>query len=178
MSDTGIDAGYIGKAGIDLTLNVVKRGRAHMYNHILIATDGSEFAQRGIDHGLGLAKALGARVTIAIATAPFFVPSAAGAEGWVPSDAERANFEASQKTFAEGVLKSVKDTASKMGVTADTIHVADALPATAIVETAQSAGCSLIVMASHGRRGLRRLLLGSQASEVLAHSTVPVLVVR
>lgn len=149
-----------------------------MYTHILIATDGSEFAQRGVDHGLGLAKALGAKATIVTATAPFFIPSAAGAEGWVPSEADRVNYESSQKAFAEGVLKTVKEAAGKMGVTADTIHVADAQPATAIVDTAQSAGCSLIVMASHGRRGLRRLLLGSQTAEVLAHSTVPVLVVR
>ena len=96
----------------------------------------------------------------------------------MPSDAERVNFEGSQKTFAEGVLKTVKEAAGKMGIAASTIHVADALPATAIVETAQSAGCNLIVMASHGRRGLRRLLLGSQTAEVLAHSHTPVLVVR
>lgn len=58
------------------------------------------------------------------------------------------------------------------------LHVPDAHPAEAIVDAAKSEGCSLIVMASHGRRGLGRLLLGSQTAEVLAHSPVPVLVVR
>ena len=149
-----------------------------MYQHILLSTDGSEVAQRGIDHGLALAKALGARVTIVTATEPFAFPSRAVAAGWAPSAEDRSNYEKGQKEFADGVLKAAREAADKMGVPVKTIHAPDAHPATAILDAAKSEGCSLIVMASHGRRGLGRLLLGSQTSEVLAHSPVPVLVVR
>ena len=65
-----------------------------------------------------------------------------------------------------------------MGVTADTVLLENALPAEAILDTAKAHGCSLIAMASHGRRGLGRLVMGSVTAEVLAHSPVPVLVVR
>lgn len=149
-----------------------------MYTHLLLATDGSEVARRGIDHGLSLAKTLGAAVTVVCATEPFPLTTRGVGAGWVMSDAERVSYEKAQKDFAGGVLKAVKEAADKIGVAAATVHVADAFPATAILDTAKSAGCNLIVMASHGRRGLGRLLLGSQTSEVLAHSPVPVLVVR
>lgn len=149
-----------------------------MYKHILLSTDGSDVAQRGIDHGLSLAKALGAKVTIVTATEPFPYPSRAVAAGWVASDAEMAIYEKAQKEFAEGVLKAAKEAAGKVGVQAETLHATGTHPATAIIETAKAEECSLIVMSSHGRRGLGRLLLGSQTTEVLAHSPVPVLVVR
>jgi nucleotide-binding universal stress UspA family protein len=68
--------------------------------------------------------------------------------------------------------------AEQVGISVDLLHVSDAHPATAIIETAKSRGCDLIVMASHGRRGLRKLWLGSQTSEVLADGGVPVLVVQ
>jgi nucleotide-binding universal stress UspA family protein len=76
------------------------------------------------------------------------------------------------------VLVSAKAAADRAGVAADTLHVPDRWPADAIIEVAEARGCNLIVMASHGRRGLGRLILGSQTSEVLAHSKIPVLVVR
>lgn len=149
-----------------------------MYSHILISTDGSDVAQRGVDHGLSLAKRLDAKVTIITVTEPFpFHASAAGA-GWVPIPEDISGYEAGQKKAADKLLASVQESAAKFGVSADVLHVPDARPAEAIVEAAKSRGCSLIVMASHGRRGLGRLLLGSQTSEVLAHSPVPVLVVR
>ena len=65
-----------------------------------------------------------------------------------------------------------------MGVEAETVYVENALPAEAIIETAKARNCSLIAMSSHGRRGLGRLVLGSVTSEVLANTSVPVLVVR
>jgi nucleotide-binding universal stress UspA family protein len=67
--------------------------------------------------------------------------------------------------------------AEQTGISAELLHVPNAHPATAIIETAKSRGCDLIVMASQGRRGLKKLLLGSQTSEVLATGSVPVLVV-
>jgi nucleotide-binding universal stress UspA family protein len=89
-----------------------------------------------------------------------------------------AQYEASQKKAAQEVLAAVAAAARQLGVPVDTVHVPEAYPAEAIIEVAKARDCSLIVMASHGRRGLRKLLLGSQTSEVLADSPVPVLVVR
>jgi nucleotide-binding universal stress UspA family protein len=137
-------------------------------------------AQKGVDHGLSLAKSLGARVTVMTVSEGFpIVYAQAGITGtWVPGAEEIAAFEAAQKEIAEKTLAAVEAAAKELGVSADTVHVPRAYPAEAIVEMAKSRDCSLIVMASHGRRGLRRLVLGSQTSEVLAHSPVPVLVVR
>lgn len=149
-----------------------------MYKHILISTDGSELARKGVDHGLSLAKALGSKVTIVTATEPFPVLGTASAAGWIATPQDFDNYEDSRKRFAEAILAPLKAAAEKIGVEADTVHVPDAFAATAIVETAQKAGCSLIVMASHGRRGVKRLILGSQAAEVVSSSPVPVLVVR
>lgn len=149
-----------------------------MYNHILISTDGSEVATKGLDHGLALARALDAEVTIITVTEPFpFYASAAGA-AWSPSPIEMDGYDAAQLDLANRVLTSASEAAGKIGVAAKVLHVPQSSPAEAIVAAASSAGCDLIVMASHGRRGLGRLLLGSQTTEVLTHSPVPVLVVR
>jgi nucleotide-binding universal stress UspA family protein len=150
-----------------------------MYKHILLSTDGSDVAQKGVDHGLSLARNLGARVTVIMVTERFPVPVHLGiAGGWIPGPEEMAQYEAGQKEIAQEVLAAVVASAKKLGVPADTVHVPEAHPAEAIIEVAKARDCSLIVMASHGRRGLRKLLLGSQTLEVLAHSPVPVLVVR
>lgn len=149
-----------------------------MYNHILISTDGSEVAKKGVDHGLTLAKALGARVTIVTVTERFPVyPGAAGFD-YTFSDSLMADYETGQTEAANAVLSAAKQSAERLGVSAETLHVPNAQPAEAIVGTAKARNCSLIAMASHGRRGLGRLVLGSQAAEVLANSPVPVLVVR
>ena len=149
-----------------------------MYKHILISTDGSDIAQNGVDHGLSLAKHLNAKVTIITVTEPFPFYASAAAGGWVPMTADLAGYEQDQQAFAQDVLSQAQQAAEKLGVSATTLHVPEEHPATAIIDTAKQEGCSLIVMGSHGRRGLGRLLLGSQTAEVLAHSPVPVLVVR
>ncbi|MET3793560.1 universal stress protein [Aquamicrobium terrae] len=149
-----------------------------MYSHILIATDGSELAQKGIDHGLSLAKALSAKVIFVMVTEPFPIAAGATASGWVAGPNDISRYEEGQKEFAGGLLEKARAAAEKMGVEAKVVHVADRWPADAIIEVAEEHGSNLIVMASHGRRGLGRLLLGSQTVEVLTHSKVPVLVVR
>lgn len=146
-----------------------------MYKHILISTDGSELAKKGVDHGLSLAKNLDAKVMVVTVTEPF--PVYAG-EGWAlgPGDFER--YDADQIRFAQELLAPIKASADKLGVTCETRHVPNRRPAEAILDTAAEEGCSLIVMASHGRRGLERLFLGSQTQEVVSRSSLPVLVVR
>ncbi|CAD7053519.1 universal stress protein [Pseudorhizobium halotolerans] len=146
-----------------------------MYKHILIATDGSEIAQKGVDHGLSLAKNLDAKVMVVTVTEPF--PIYAG-EGWAlgPGDFER--YDADQIKFAQELLAPIKASADRLGVTCETRHVPNRRPAEAILDTAAEEDCSLIVMASHGRRGLERLFLGSQTQEVVSRSSLPVLVVR
>ena len=145
-----------------------------MYTHILISTDGSALAQRGVDHGLSLANALGSKVTIITVTEPF--PVLAMGDGAWASDL--TGYDADQTKFAEGVLSAVKASAAKMRLEVDTAHVPNSHPASAIVDAAQKLECNLIVMASHGRRGIKKVLLGSQTSEVLVTATVPVLVVH
>jgi nucleotide-binding universal stress UspA family protein len=145
-----------------------------MYKHILIATDGSELAAKAVTTGLALARQLGAKVTVLTATEPLssLMMGETAAFAFPLDDYEKA-----AKESAAGILAPVGETAKSMGVACETVHVPD-FPAEAIIETAKAKGCDLIVMSSHGRRGLARVLLGSQAVRVLTLSTVPVMICR
>ncbi len=148
-----------------------------MYKRILIATDGSELADRAVEDGLRLAKAIEARVVVVTVTEIWSAVEAA-------SEAERRNFDAvgvyedAAKRAAEETLRRAADLAASMGVAFETRHVSDRRPAEGILDTAKLEDCELIVMASHGRRGLQKVLMGSQTSEVIALSDRPVLVIR
>jgi len=141
-----------------------------MYANILVSTDGSDVAKKGVKHGIALAKVLNAKVTVITVTEP--------PENLIPSKEEFDRFDATCKERAGKVLDEARAMAEQIGTSAELLHVPNEHPATAIIETARSRGCDLIVMASHGRRGLRKLFLGSQTSEVLADGSVPVLVVH
>ena len=145
-----------------------------MFKHILIATDGSELAQKGVDQGLALAKPLGAKVTAVTVTEPMAAMMMGEAAIALPLD----DYDKAASANAAQILAGVGAAASKAGVACDTLHVKDQYPAEGIVEAAKGRGCDLIVMTSHGRRGLSKLLLGSQATRVLTLSEVPVLVCR
>ncbi|MCC8950027.1 universal stress protein [Bradyrhizobium brasilense] len=150
-----------------------------MYANILLSTDGSDVARKGIEEGVALAKALSAKVTIITVTESLPVDYGSGhAGGWFPSQEEFDRFDAAKKERAAKILDEARAIAAKVGMSAELLHVPNAHPATAIVDTAKSRGCDLIVMSSHGRRGFRKLLLGSQTSEVLVDGSVPVLVVH
>ena len=148
-----------------------------MYKHILIATDGSELATKAVEYGLALAQCFGARVTIVTVT-----------EQWSAFDmAQEARehrpdpigqFEAIASSAAKRILDGALARGKALGVACDPIHVKDQYPAEGIIATAKDRECDLIVMGSRGRRGISRLLLGSQAYEVLTHCTVPALIVR
>jgi nucleotide-binding universal stress UspA family protein len=145
-----------------------------MYKHILIATDGSELAGKAVDAGLELARLLGARVTAVKASEPWSAMAATGEAALAfPVD----EYEKGAAEDAARVLGAVSAAAKKQGVACETVHVND-FPAEGIIETAKAKGCDLIVMSSHGRRGIARVLLGSQAMRVLTLSTVPVLICR
>jgi nucleotide-binding universal stress UspA family protein len=145
-----------------------------MFQHILIATDGSDLAGKGVDTGLGLASQLKAKVTIVMASEPWqaAVGDAAPAFSFPIEEYEKAATE-----NATRVLSAAGGLAKQKGLDCETVHV-NGFPAEAIIETAKTRGCDLIVMSSHGRRGLSRLLLGSQAAQVVTLSTMPVLVCR
>ena len=149
-----------------------EQGSPGMYVNILLSTDGSDVAKKGVKHGLALAKALNAKVTVISVTEP---PSPIM---WMPTQEDVDRFDAACKEHAGKVLDEARAMAEQIGISAELLHVPNAHPATAIIETAKSRGCDLIVMAPHGHRGLRKLWLGSQTSEVLADGSVPVLVVR
>ena len=144
-----------------------------MYGNILLSTDGSKVARQGVEQGLILAKALNANVTVITVTDPFPV----GYAGWSPPQDMVDSFDAAREERASKVLHEAQAMAEQIGVSVELLHVQNTNPATAIIETAKSRDCDLIVMASHGHRGLTKLLLGSQTSEVLADGSVPVLVV-
>ena len=151
-----------------------------MYGNILLSTDGSDVAKTGVKHGIALAKALNAKATVITVTErlPAEILSA-HASGWIPSQEMVDRFNAACKERAGKVLDEARAMAEQIGISAELLHIPECEhPATAIIETAKSRGCDLIVMGSHGRRGLRKLVLGSQTSEVLADGSVPVLVVR
>jgi nucleotide-binding universal stress UspA family protein len=145
-----------------------------MYQNILIATDGSELSAKGIRHGVRLAKALGAQVCITTATEPW----EAIVVGEVAVVITPQQYTETSAANAAQTLRKAKEIADEEGVAAQTLHVSERHPAEGIIEAAKERGADLIVMASHGRRGLSRLVLGSQANEVVTHSTIPVLIVR
>ena len=145
-----------------------------MYKNILIATDGSELADKALDQGLALAKALGARACIVHVTEPWSTYVTGEAAMVFPFE----EYEKAVAGNANEILTKAGEAARRAGVTSETLHVKDRHPAEGILETAAARGSELIVMASHGRRGLGRLILGSQANDVVTQSVVPVLICR
>ena len=148
-----------------------------MYRNILISTDGSDLAGKAVEHGVRLAKEMSAAVTFITVTEIWSaLDMAAEVNRGTPNPMEI--YEEMAAKTAQGILDAAKKVARDAGVKCETLHVRDRAPAEGIIATAEEKGCDLIVMASHGRRGLNRILLGSQTTEVLAYSKVPVLVVR
>jgi len=148
-----------------------------MYKKILIATDGSEFAKEAVKHGIGLAKSTGASITVVTVT-----------ELWSAIDMAHKSkvgikdpineYEKAAAALADKVLAAVEAMAKKANVACDSIHIKDKHPAEGIIETAKKKRCDLIVMASHGRRGIQKMLLGSIAAEVITQSKIPVMIIK
>ena len=148
-----------------------------MYSHILVCTDGSKLSQKAIRTAASLAKALGARLTGAYVGAPYVAPIYS--EGMIyAANVTRAQYQKAVDRTGRKALEAVIDAAQRSGVAAATTVVSASMPWQGILKAAQAKRCDLIVMASHGRRGLAGLLLGSETVKVLTHSKVPVLVCR
>jgi len=145
-----------------------------MYTHILIPTDGSELAGRAVEHGIALAKRISAKITALTVLPPFHTFTT---DTQMIEDTP-AQYAARMQKHAEKTLGVVTAAARAAGVACETIQVEHEHPYRAIVDFAELKGCDLIVMASHGRRGISALVLGSETVKVLTHSKIPVLVHR
>lgn len=150
-----------------------------MYGNILLPIDGSRLALSAAKHGIDLAKVLNARVTAIMVTTPWATQFAREVAVVVPGVLVPQNeYDLRTEQAACNCLRAVTDEARTAGVVSRALHVRHRDPYVAILETARKEGCDLIVMASHGRRGLTELLLGSETVKVLTHSEIPVLVYR
>src|SRR5574340_1255389 len=145
-----------------------------MYKNILIPTDGSELAGKAVQYGLVFAKEIGAKITVLTVTVPFHVFTLDPMAVEDTLDQYRKRLQAETARLFSAVAKA----ASVAGVACETVQVEHEHPYQAIIDTAKSKGCDLIVMASHGRRGVSAIVLGSETVKVLTHSKIPVLVHR
>jgi nucleotide-binding universal stress UspA family protein len=145
-----------------------------LYKNILLPTDGSDLAAKAVEHGVSFAREIGAKLTAVTVTEPFSVFALA------PSQLEytRGEYEKHAKEYAEQTLAAVRGAANSAGVTCETVHIEREHVYEAIIDTATAHVCDLILMASHGRRGVSAIVLGSETVKVLTHSKIPVLVYR
>jgi len=147
-----------------------------MYKNLLVATDGSKLSEKAVTHAVGLAKAVGATIT-AFYAAPDY-PMPAYADGVVYEPVSRKEYAKLAAEDADKILGTVAAKAKAAGVECKTAYVIAAAPWEAILAAAKKHKADAIVMASHGRRGLSAVLLGSETQKVLTHSKMPVIVVR
>jgi nucleotide-binding universal stress UspA family protein len=147
--------------------------RRILYKHILLPTDGSELSKAAMRHGIALAKAIGAKVSALVVSTPLTSlvvdPTAASAA--------LEQYKVLVATQTAKYLDSIRNDAAEAGVACSALCVEHDKPYEAIVDTAKNNGCDLVVMASHGLRGVSAIL-GSETLKVLTHSAVPILVYR
>src|SRR3954465_10042366 len=141
-------------------------GRRSMYRHILIPADGSELAERGMAHGLALAKFLGTKVSVIFVVEPFSEMTGRLRDAV-------ATYAELRKEEATSALDRAANAAKQAGVSCRTVQVENGQPHQAILAAAEDKGCDLIVMSSHGRSGLSMLLIGSVTNKVLANAKSP-----
>jgi nucleotide-binding universal stress UspA family protein len=147
-----------------------------MYKHILIPTDGSKLSSRAIEHAMPIARSMGSRVTglfVAPAPTPLVFKGLVPVRYLQPDQHAALNAKAAARYLGE-----IEAAAQAAGVRCDTLTVDDEYPADTILRVAAKRKCDLIVMASHGRRGVAGVLLGSETQKVLVQAKMPVLVCR
>lgn len=147
-----------------------------MYKRILVATDGSKLSKKAVSAAIGLATACKAEL-IAVTVSPRYAQSYfEGGTVIAAEDVDRIEKQWAQD--AQKVVDAVKKAASAKGVSAKALVVKADVVSDALLSTASKQKCDLLVMASHGRRGIKRLLLGSETQHVLTHATIAVLVLK
>jgi len=149
-----------------------------MFKHILIPTDGSKLAAKGVKAGVKLAASLGARVTGVYVIPPYMPPVYGEAAIYYVPQVSADEYRKSAERAAKKALAAVEIECETAGVRCATRFIIAGHPYDGILRVARAAKCDAIAMASHGRGGLGGLLLGSETSRVLAHSKIPVLVTR
>lgn len=147
-----------------------------MFKHILVPTDGSELSRQTARRAVSFAKEAGARVTAFFAKPEY--PVAYFGEGALIDPSTPESFAEMTERLADEYLGEVRAMCEEAGVDCATLSDTSDVPYEAIIKAAENAACDLIFMASHGRRGLSGLLLGSETNKVLTHTTIPVLVYR
>ena len=147
-----------------------------MYTHLLVATDGSKLSDRAVAQAIELAQVLNAKLTVFYASPDYPMP--VYAEGVAYEPVSKRDYAKAAKEEGRKILDRVVTKAEAAGIECATAHAIAAAPWEAILAAAKKAKCDVIVMASHGRRGLSALLLGSETVKVLTHGKLPVLVVR
>jgi len=145
-----------------------------MFKHILLPTDGSELSAAAIQQGIRFAKSIGAKVT-GLCVMP--LQQMLFYDMVIPRDAFEQTTQP-WKELAETYLAAIEKGAKKAGVERDVVYERSDSPYEVIIRVAEQKGCDLIMMASHGRRGVKALLIGSETQKVLTHSRIPVLVYR
>ena len=149
-----------------------------MYTHILVPTDGSALSDKAVAAAIKLAKLAGARITAFHAMEPYPLQGAYAAEASGVAELQPEIFAERSEEYAKRVLAAVADAAAAANVQCTTDYATSRSASQAIIEKADQENCDLIVMASHGRRGLEGFLLGSETQKVLTHTSIPVLVYR
>jgi nucleotide-binding universal stress UspA family protein len=147
-----------------------------MFKHLLVPTDGSDLSASTVQRAISFAKDAGARITFFYAQPDFPMPIYGEGALIDPTTPEQFARAAAQE--ADQILSRARAAAELQGVAVGTDTAVNEVPYEAIIEAAGRHGCDLIFMASHGRRGLASLLLGSETQKVLTHSSIPVLVYR
>ena len=147
-----------------------------MYQRILVPTDGSALSKKAARGAIELAKAVGAEL-VALHVVPRY-PTSYFEGAVVLSPAEVARTEKQWAEHGQATADAVRDAARAEGVAAKAVIARSDLVAESVVAAAKKHKCDLVVMASHGRKGLKRILLGSETQHVLTHSSIPVLVLR
>lgn len=149
-----------------------------MYKHILVPTDGSALSDKAVEAAIKLAKLASAHITAFHAIEPYPLQGAYAAEASGVAELQPEIFAERSEEYAKRVLEAVAAAAAAAGVQCTTTSASSRSASQAIIDKARAENCDLIVMASHGRRGLEGFLLGSETQKVLTHSTIPVLVYR
>ena len=144
-----------------------------MFQRILVPTDGTDITKKAVETAIGLARAMGAKLYTLSVKEPFPYSAISEMQPTPPQE-----FYDAQERIAAARVQAVRDACAAAGLGCEAMTVEALHPWEAIIDYAKQQDCDLIVMASHGRRGVSALLLGSETQRVLIHTTIPVMIVR